>query len=54
MRKKDEARTQKKNQAKRAYESPRLIEFGSVAKLTASTGTQPPSDGPSGGMMMGV
>lgn len=34
--------------AKRAYQSPRLIEYGSVAKLTAANGTQNPTDGGTG------
>jgi hypothetical protein len=42
------------NRAKRAYESPRLIEYGSVAKLTAGTGTQPPIDQPPAGNGMGM
>ena len=40
----------KEKAAKRAYKAPRLIEFGSVTKLTAGTGTQLPNDG-AGGMM---
>lgn len=31
--------------AKKRYVSPRLVEYGNVAKLTSSGGTQPPIDG---------
>jgi hypothetical protein len=40
------------SKAKKAYESPRLIEFGSVTKLTAGFGTVLPND--AGGGMMNV
>ncbi|HUA35240.1 MAG TPA: lasso RiPP family leader peptide-containing protein [Candidatus Binataceae bacterium] len=40
----------KEKRAKRAYNAPRLIEFGSVTKLTAGTGTSLPNDGASGMM----
>jgi hypothetical protein len=56
MRKQSEEKSRlgKSVKAKRAYETPRLIEFGSVAKLTAGSGTNPPNDsGESGpGMAM--
>jgi hypothetical protein len=41
----EKSRIRKSAKPKRAYETPRLIEFGSVAKLTAASGTQPPGDG---------
>ena len=36
---------------KRSYRSPRLVEYGSVAKLTASNGSLPPQDSKLGSMM---
>jgi|GEM_PF-2787098 len=33
---------------KKPYVSPHLVEYGNVAKLTASGGSAPPSDGMSG------
>jgi len=36
---------------KRAYRKPRLVEYGSVAKLTQGTATKQ-SDGPGGGFRM--
>ncbi len=33
---------------KKPYVRPHLVEYGNVAKLTASGGTVPPSDGKSG------
>jgi hypothetical protein len=38
---------EKETRAKRPYVRPRLIEYGSVAKLTASGGTKTPGDGSS-------
>jgi len=35
----------KEERAKRPYARPRLIEYGSVAKLTASGGSTTPGDG---------
>jgi hypothetical protein len=35
---------------KRAYRSPKLIEYGSVSKLTATNGTLPPTDGGTGAL----
>ena len=40
----EKSRIRKSAKPKRAYETPRLIEFGSVAKLTAASGTLPPAD----------
>jgi hypothetical protein len=50
----EKGRTTKNIRAKRAYESPRLIEYGSVAKLTAGNGTSPPIDQPPAGNGMGM
>lgn len=46
MRKEPEEFSSKRKEpkAKRAYQAPRLIEFGSVAKLTAGGGTIAPTD----------
>ncbi len=38
---------EKEERAKRRYVRPRLIEYGNVAKLTASGGSQEPGDGTS-------
>ncbi|MGH7935043.1 MAG: lasso RiPP family leader peptide-containing protein [Candidatus Binataceae bacterium] len=38
--------------SKRPYASPRLVEYGSVTKLTANNGSITPNDAASG-MMMG-
>jgi len=46
MTKSREERAEKKEErSKRVYVRPRLIEYGSVAKLTASNGSQLPTDG---------
>lgn len=46
MTKSTERRAKKKEErAKRPYVRPRLIEYGSVAKLTASGGSDLPVDG---------
>jgi hypothetical protein len=41
----DESPKKKLERAKRRYLSPRLRKYGSVAKLTASGGSQLPTDG---------
>jgi hypothetical protein len=38
-------KNKKEERAKRLYSRPRLIEYGSVAKLTASGGSSLPVDG---------
>ncbi len=49
MRKQHEEKGRTKSlETRRAYQSPRLIEYGSVAKLTATNGTAPPTDGGTG------
>jgi hypothetical protein len=45
--------SQIKEAAKRSYRSPRLIEYGSVSKLTANNGSVPPQDAKIGTMMGG-
>lgn len=46
MTKSTEQQTEKKEErAKRPYVRPRLIDYGSVVKLTASNGSSLPTDG---------
>jgi hypothetical protein len=56
MRKQNEEKSRVRNsvKAKRVYKTPRLVEFGSVAKLTAGSGNSLPFDTGTANRMMGA